>query len=231
MPKISIIVPAYNEEKTIVPILERVNAQKIDGIVLEIIVIDDGSKDNTVALLEARPELYAKLVQEEKNGGKGAAVKAGLVHSTGEFILFQDADLEYDPAEYVNLFRPVTEFGADIVMGSRFAAPKVTRVAYFWNKVGNRLITLLFNILNNTTFTDVYSCYLLYRRDLVPPASLKTLGWEQHAEILSLAIKNADSIYEVPISYHGRTKDEGKKIRAHHIFSVIWTLFSKRLFG
>ena len=231
MTKVSVLVPTYNEERTIVPILERVNAQVIDDIELEVIVIDDGSKDRTVALLEERPELYTKLVKQPANGGKGSAVKAGLPEATGEFILFQDADLEYDPAEYENLFQPVSEFGADIVMGSRFAAPKITRVAYFWNKVGNRLITLVFNVLNNTTFTDVYSCYLLYRRNLVAAESLKTLGWEQHAEILSIAVKRADSIYEVPVSYHGRTKGDGKKIRAHHIFSIVWTMFSRRLFG
>jgi glycosyltransferase involved in cell wall biosynthesis len=231
MTKISVIVPAYNEEKTIIQLLERVAEQKIDGVELEVVVIDDGSKDGTVALLEARPELYAQLVKQPKNGGKGAAVKVGLAAASGEFILFQDADLEYDPAEYDRLFRPVLELEADIVMGSRFAAPAVTRVSYFWNKVGNRLITLIFNILNNTTFTDVYSCYLLYRKILVDPTHLRTLGWEQHAEILSLAVRGAKAIYEVPISYHGRTKDEGKKIRAHHIFAVVWTMFARRLSG
>ena len=165
-----------------------------------------------------------------KNGGKGAAVKAGLNCATGDYILFQDADLEYNPAEYGKLVQPVFEYEADIVIGSRFLAPEVTRVAYFWNKVGNRLITLIFNILYNTTFTDIYSCYLLCRRDLLQPDQLKTIGWEQQAEILSRTVKRAKSIYEVPISYHGRTIEEGKKIRAHHIFSVIWTMISLRLF-
>jgi glycosyltransferase involved in cell wall biosynthesis len=231
MIKISIIIPAFNEEATIIQLLEVVNRQSIDGVELEILVIDDGSQDSTVELLEANPKLYSKLIKQQKNGGKGAAVKAGLEHAGGEFVLFQDADLEYDPDEYAKLFDPVINLDADIVMGSRFSAPTVTRVSYFWNKVGNRLITLFFNILNNTTFTDIYSCYLLYRRNLINPAELQTTGWEQHAEILSKSVKRARAMYEVPISYHGRTLEEGKKIRAHHVIGVFWTIFTKRFFS
>lgn len=230
MIKISVIIPAYNEEQTIVPLLEKVSAQSVDGFELEVLVIDDGSKDSTLDLLAANPNLYTTLIRQPQNGGKGAAVKAGLEAATGEFILFQDADLEYDPAEYAKLFQPVLDHEADVVMGSRFAAPAVTRVAYFWNKVGNHLITLIFNILNNTTFSDTYSCYLMYRRSMIDPSELKTTGWEQHAEILSKAVKAAKSMYEVPISYHGRTMEEGKKIRAHHIVAVVWTMISQRLF-
>ena len=230
MLKLSIIVPAYNEEANIIQILSKVQAQRIEGLKIEVIVVDDGSSDRTVEYLEANPVLYSRLIKMNKNGGKGAAVKAGLNCATGDYILFQDADLEYNPAEYGKLVQPVFEYEADIVIGSRFLAPEVTRVAYFWNKVGNRLITLIFNMLYNTTFTDIYSCYLLYRRDLLQPDQLKTTGWEQHAEILSRTVKRAKSIYEVPVSYHGRTIEEGKKIRAHHIFAVIWTMISLRLF-
>ena len=227
---LSVIVPAYNEEATIADILALVNAQKMDGVTLEVIVVDDGSRDRTVEILEADPKLYSKLVKMPRNGGKGAAVKAGLEQATGDYVLFQDADLEYSPNEYPKLLRPVFEFGADLVMSSRFAAPEFTRVAYFWNKVGNRLITLFFNILNNTTFTDIYSCYLLFRRDLVPAGQLTRMGWDQHAEILSIARQSARNIYEVPISYHGRTFEEGKKIRPHHVFGVFWTIFVRRFF-
>ena len=153
---------------TILEVLREVQAQRIDDVIFEVIVIDDGSKDATVTLLEENPGLYSKLIKMEKNGGKGAAVKAGLSVASGDYVLFQDADLEYSPDEYKALLMPVLRFDADLVMSSRFAAPAYTRVAYFWNKIGNHLITLFFNILNNTTFTDIYSCYMLFRRDLVP---------------------------------------------------------------
>ena len=228
MIKISIIIPAYNEEKTILSLLERVAAQNIAGCELEIIVIDDGSKDLTRSLLEQNPHLYHKLILQAKNGGKGAAVKAGLLAAGGDYILFQDADLEYDPADYAKLFEPVLRFDADIVIGSRLVASPITRVSYFWHRVGNRFITLFFNVLNNSTFTDIYTCYLLYRRSLVDPQKLMTTGWEQQAEILSLAVRNAQAMYEVPVNYYGRTYAEGKKIRAIHVFGILQTIVAKR---
>jgi len=231
MTTISIIVPAYNESSSILGVLERIREQSIDGFRHEVIVVDDGSSDGTGNLLADNPDLYDKFIRLEVNGGKGAAVKAGLKEATGEYILFQDADLEYDPADYGKLFLPIARFEADLVMGSRMVAPEYTRVSYFWNKVGNWVITLTFNILNNTTFTDIYSCYLMYRRDLVDPDTLVSEGWEQHAEILSIAAANARNMYEVPISYHGRTLEEGKKIRAHHAVAVIWMIIKKRLFS
>ncbi len=230
MTTLTVLIPAYNEEATILEILSAVKAQKIDGVTLEVIVVDDGSKDRTVELLEANPQLYTKLIRQPRNGGKGAAVKAGLKQAGGDYVLFQDADLEYDPADYGKLMKPVLTFDADVVMGSRFVAPEFTRVSYFWHKVGNRLITLMFNIFNNTTFTDVYSCYLLFRRSLVDPDRLQTMGWEQHAEILSRSVAAGKAFYEVPISYRGRTYEEGKKIRAHHAIAVIWTIIRMRLF-
>ena len=231
MTKVTILVAAYNEEKTIVQVLERVNEQVVPGVSFEIIVVDDGSNDATVTLLEQNPKLYTRLVKMPSNGGKGAAVKAGLAVATGEYILFQDADLEYDPADYAKLLMPVTRFSADVIMGSRIAAPPCTRVAYFWHKIGNRFITLLFNVINNTTFTDIYTCYLIFRRSLVKPEELKTSGWEQQAEILTLAVKRSKVYYEVPICYYGRTYEEGKKIRAHHMVAVIRTIASRGLFG
>jgi len=228
MTKITILVPAYNEEKTIIQVLRCVNEQIVPGVDFEIIVVDDGSKDSTVKLLEQNPKLYTRLIKMPGNGGKGAAVKAGLAEATGEYILFQDADLEYDPADYARLLMPVQRFSADVVIGSRIAAPPCTRVAYFWHKVGNRFLTFVFNILNNTTFTDIYTCYLVYRRSLVKPDELKTLGWEQQAEILTKAVKRGKIYYEVPISYFGRTYEEGKKIRARHVFTVLKTIFLER---
>jgi len=230
MVSVSIIVPVFNEQETVTTVLRSVRSVEVDGVSFEVIVIDDGSTDLTQERLSAEPSLYDRLITMQRNGGKGAAVKAGLEQASGDYILFQDADLEYDPADYSKLLDPVNNFDADIVFGSRMIASPMTRVSYFWHKVGNRLITLIFNVLNNTTFTDVYSCFLLYRRSLVDPASLKTMGWEQHAEILSLAVRNAKIIYEVPISYFGRSYGEGKKIRGHHALAVIWTILRKRLF-
>jgi glycosyltransferase involved in cell wall biosynthesis len=228
MTKVTILIPAYNEEKTIIQVLRCVNEQIVPGVDFEIIVVDDGSKDSTVKLLEQNPKLYTRLIKMPRNGGKGAAVKAGLAEATGEYILFQDADLEYDPADYARLLMPVQRFSADVVIGSRIAAPPCTRVAYFWHKVGNRFLTFVFNILNNTTFTDIYTCYLVFRRSLVKPDDLKTLGWEQQAEILTKAVKRGKIYYEVPISYFGRTYEEGKKIRARHVFTVLKTIFLER---
>lgn len=231
MTKVSILIPAYNEERTIIQILQRVNEQAVPDVSFEIIVVDDGSQDATVKLLEQHPTLYTRLIKMPRNGGKGAAVKAGLAAATGEYILFQDADLEYDPADYARLLMPVVRFSADVVIGSRIAAPPCTRVAYFWHKVGNRFLTLTFNVLNNTTFTDIYTCYLVFRRSLVEPEDLKTLGWQQQAEILTLAVKRGKVYYEVPISYYGRSYDEGKKIRAHHVVLVIVTIITRGLFA
>ena len=229
MVRVSVIIPAFNEEQTIIQILERVAEQSIEGVDFQRIVVDDGSKDNTVKLLEARPDLFDSLIKQPRNQGKGAAVKAGLKNATGEYILFQDADLEYDPIDYKKLLTPVLRFQADIVIGSRFVAPEFTRVFNFWHKIGNNIISFLFNLLNNTTFSDIYSCYLLYRRTLVDPEELKSTGWEQQAEILSLAVARGKYLYEVPISYFGRSYDEGKKIRGHHIIAVILMIFSKRI--
>jgi glycosyltransferase involved in cell wall biosynthesis len=230
MVTVSVVVPVYNEERTIISLLERVKAVVVPGVAFEVIVVDDGSQDKTRGLLDARPDLYARFIKHAQNRGKGGAVKTALAAAGGDYVLFQDADLEYDPAEYVKLLRPVLEFGAEVVMGSRFLAPEYTRVHYFWHKVGNWVITQSFNVFNNTTFTDIYSCYLLYSRTLIDPAVLTTEGWEQQAEILSRAVAKGRHLYEVPISYHGRGYDEGKKIKAHHAAAVIWTIIRCALF-
>jgi glycosyltransferase involved in cell wall biosynthesis len=229
MTKISVIIPAYNEAATIGQLLESVNRQKIDDVEFEVVVIDDGSTDGTAEILERNPQLYSKLIRQAANLGKGGAVKAGLGVATGDYVLFQDADLEYDPNDYAALLKPVLKFGADIVLGSRVVAPEFTRVHYFWHKVGNWLITLAFNLFNNTTFTDIYSCYLMYRRDLLEPDLLVSNGWSQQAEILSRIVPKAEVIYEVPISYHGRSYAEGKKIRGSDAVSVVWMIFKRRL--
>ena len=231
--KISIIIPCFNEETTIIPLLKSVNKEikKISKVSFEVIVIDDCSQDKTNILLKENNDLYDHLLSLEKNLGKGGAVLCGLEKTSGDYILFQDADLEYRPEDYKALIRTTIDFDADVVMGSRFVAPQFTRVYYFWHKLGNIVLTFIFNILNNTTFTDTYSCYLMYRKQLVPLEKIKTKGWEQHGEILSLAVKNGSAFYEVPITYNGRTYGEGKKIRAFHIFKIVYTMFMTRFFS
>ena len=224
---ISIIIPVFNEEKTIKQILLAVKASKVKLYDFEIIVVEDGSTDKTLDILLSNPGLYSKLIQQKKNQGKGAAIREGILQASGDYILFQDADLEYDPKDFQKLLLMVTKFDADLIIGSRFIAPECTRVYYFWHKIGNKVITLLFNIINNTTFTDIYSCYLLFKKDLLDINDLKSNGWEQQAEILSLLVSLNIKMFEVPISYSGRTYEEGKKIRAHHIIAVIWMIIKK----
>lgn len=228
--RVSVIIPAYNEQATILSLLAEVRAQVVEGVSFQVIVIDDGSKDQTLALLRANPNLYDILIDQPRNQGKGAAVLAGLKVATGDYILFQDADLEYSPSHYGDLVYPILKFGADIVMGSRFMARRYTRVQFFWHKVGNETVTLVFNMLFNTTFTDIYTCYLLYRRDLVKPEELVSRGWEQHAEILCRATRRAKVIYEVPINYQGRSYEEGKKIRVYDAFGVLLMIIRRRFF-
>ena len=222
--------PARNEETTIIPLLEAVqqSIRTIANATFEVIVVDDASTDHTPSLLSENKGLYDELIALKDHSGKGGAVIRALQIASGDFVLFQDADLEYDPREYKKLLVPVVEFNADVVMGSRFLAPEWTRVHYFWHLMGNRLITLIFNLINNTTFSDIYSCYFLYRTSLFSKEKIKTFGWEQHGEILSLAVKNGGVFYEVPISYRGRTYKEGKKIRARHILKIIYTLLVTR---
>lgn len=227
--RLSVVVPVYNEVNTIAEILSKVRAQAIDEVEIEVVVVDDKSTDGTRELLAQSPELYDIFLENPKNLGKGGAVKRALAAATGDYVLFQDADLEYDPDEYVDLLAPVLNFEADVVMGSRFLAPRWTRVFYFWHKLGNFCITNCFNLLYNTTWTDVYSCYLMFRRDLVDPDELLTLGWQQQAEIIGKVCRRGKRFFEVPISYNGRSYEEGKKIRWYHILGVLSTMLRVRL--
>lgn len=226
---LSILVPVFNESKVVLELLEKVNAQKIDDIEFQILIIDDGSTDNTVQLLKSRSDLYTDLITLPENRGKGAAIMTGIEAAKGDYILCQDADLEYDPRDYGTLLFPITNYQADIVLGSRLIAPQYTRVHYYWHKIGNRFITFVFNILNNTTFTDIYSGYFLFKKSLVNAAELNAEGWEQQAEILSNAVAAGTVYYEVPISYHGRTYEDGKKIKYYHVFAIIWMILKRRL--
>ena len=226
--QISIIIPVYNEDKSILEILKRIHAKVDSQNNFEIIVINDGSTDNTLRVLEENNTLYNQLITYETNYGKGNAVKKGLEVSKGEYIFFQDADLEYDPIELNRFIKVINLFQPDLIIGSRLNYSEYTRSHNILNKFGNRVISLVFNLTYNTTFTDIYSCYACYKKDLLNEKDLKTKGFDQHAEILCKVVRNGKKFYEVPISYNGRTHEEGKKIKFYHIFSVLYRIIVER---
>ena len=225
---LSIIIPVFNEEKTIVEILEKIKKNSSSEIQYEVIVIDDGSTDKTKKLLEDNKNLFDKLLSNETNKGKGFSVKKGILNSTGSHIIFQDADLEYDPSDYKKFEKIFLEFEADGIIGSRFVYANYTRSHNILNKIGNKILTLIFNLLYNTTFTDIYSCYFAFKKDLLDVNSLQTEGFEQHAEILCKVIKKGNKFYEVPINYNGRNISEGKKIKAHQFLTVLFQIIKRR---
>ena len=219
--KFSFIIPIYNEEKTILQILKKLNSLKFKHFTKEIIVINDGSTDGTLEILKNNNQYYDIIVSNISNKGKGFAVKEGLNKSTGTHIVFQDGDLEYEPSDLLKFEDVFINFDADGIIGSRFKFDKYTRSHNFYNRIGNLILTFFFNILYNTTFTDIYSCYLCFKRDLVSLSQLKSEGFEQHAEILCQVVNKGKKFYEIPINYDGRGYEEGKKIRYYHIFSVL----------
>ena len=222
---ISIIVPVYNEEKTVLDILKKLSNIRKFGYSFQVVVVNDGSTDNSEKILNENKDLIDKLITNEVNRGKGYSVKKSLELCDGKYIIFQDADLEYDPNDFLKFFKLIEKFSPDLIIGSRFIYSEYTRSHNFLNKLGNKLITFLFNIIYNTTFTDIYSCYACFRKDLLNVNSLKTSGFEQHAEILCKIVKKGKKFYEIPINYNGRNYDEGKKIKFYHIFGVIFQIF------
>ena len=225
---ISILIPSFNEEKTILNVLNRISKTIDPSINYEVVVINDGSTDNTLELLEQNKNLYNQLITYERNYGKGNAVKKGLEVSKGKYIFFQDADLEYDPIDINKFIKLINRFEPDLIIGSRLNYSEYTRSHNILNKFGNKLITFIFNLFYNTTFTDIYSCYACFKKDLLNEKNLKTKGFEQHAEIICKVIKKGNKFYEVPISYNGRTHEEGKKIKFYHIFAVLFRIVTER---
>ena len=225
---LSIIVPVYNEEKTVIDVLNKIKNNSSNLFKYEIIVIDDGSTDQSRKLLEDNKHLYDKLLVNESNKGKGFSVKKGLLNTSGTHIIFQDADLEYDPADFKKFEKIFLDFNADAIIGSRFIYSNYTRSHNILNKIANIFLTFIFNLLYNTTFTDVYSCYFAFKKDLLNAHELRTEGFEQHAEILCKVIKKGNKFYEVPISYNGRNTSEGKKIKPHHFFLVLFEIIRGR---
>ncbi|MCC7106982.1 MAG: glycosyltransferase family 2 protein [Chloroflexi bacterium] len=224
--KLSVVIPCYNEQATIAELLERVRAAEFDK---QIIVVDDGSTDGTREILRqqaARGDIETHF--REKNGGKGAAVQDGLRRATGEIILIQDADLEYDPADYPSLIRPIVTGKAKVVYGSRFIGEH--KAMYFWHAIGNQSLTLLTNMLFDTTLTDMETCYKVFTRDIAARLRLREPRWGFDPEITAKILKGGDRIYEVPISYAGREYWEGKKITWRDGLRVLWVLIRCRFF-
>ncbi len=209
--KLSVVMPCYNERDTIRDIVAQVLAQPFD---IELLIVDDGSKDGTRDILAdlARELPQVKVVLQERNRGKGAALRRGFQEATGDVVLVQDADLEYDPSEYGRLLQPIVDDKADVVFGSRFAGES-HRVLYFWHSVGNRALTLLSNVATDLNLTDMETCYKVFRREVIQSIALEEDRFGFEPEITAkLAARRGLRIYEVPISYNGRTYDEGKKI-------------------
>ena len=227
--KLSIIIPCYNEDETILTVLQKLNNLKKFYQNIQIIVINDGSKDNSLDILENNKSFFDILINNPTNRGKGNAVKKGLEVADGDYITFQDADLEYDPNDFKKFLNLINMVEPDLIIGSRFNYADYSRSHYILNKIGNKFLTFLFNIIYNTTFTDIYSCYACFKKNLLNNETLKTDGFEQHAEILCRVVKNGKKFYEVPINYNGRSHNDGKKIKFYHIFSVIYQILVGRI--
>ena len=228
--KLSIVIPAYNEERTIHLILDKVRDVVLDhGIAKEVIIVNDGSTDGTITAVQtyiaANPGMGIVLVDQPRNMGKGAAIHKGIELATGEYLMVQDADLEYDPREYNQLLRPVVEGFADVVFGSRFMGHHPHRILFFWHSIGNKFLTSLSNAFNNLNLTDMETCYKLMRSDIAKGLKLreKRFGFEPEVTAKLARVKNA-RIYEVGISYYGRTYAEGKKIGWKDGFRAIWCI-------
>lgn len=226
--KLSIIIPVYNEEATVREIIRRVNAVQLDGIEKEIIAVDDGSQDNSAQIL--RDEAEKGRIQayfHPQNRGKGAAIRTALDHVSGDIVLIQDADLEYDPRDYPQLIAPILEGRATVVYGSRFlGGPR--KAMLFWHMVGNKALTLVTNLLYDTILSDMETCYKVFKTEVIKPISIRSRRFEVEPELTAKILKRGIRIYEVPISYNGREYEEGKKITWKDGFIALWTLVKYR---
>jgi glycosyltransferase involved in cell wall biosynthesis len=224
---LSVIIPVYNEKGTILPVIEHV--LRLD-FVREVIVVDDGSTDGTVELLKnAAFENRVKLIFHDRNRGKGAALRTGFGHVSGDIVTIQDADLEYDPNEFAEMIKPIAAGFADVVYGSRLSGGKPQRVHLFWHKLGNGFLTFMTDLLYNTTLSDMETCYKMFRREVIETITLKSNGFSVEPELTAKICKNKQwRVYEMPISYYGRSYAEGKKITWKHGISALLTLLKYR---
>ncbi len=225
--RVSFIVPAHNEAATIDEVLDRVAALPLDK---QVIVIDDGSTDGTGQIAERRAAKHEIQLLRQPNRGKGAAIRAAIPYVTGEIALIQDADMEYDPADVPALIEPIERGVADVVFGSRLSRGKPQRAYLFWHLVGNRFLSLLTNVLFNTTLSDMETGYKAFRADVLRSLDLRSDGFAIEPEMTAKVCKRKLRIYELPISYYGRTYAEGKEITWRDGFKAIWVLLSVRLF-
>ncbi len=235
--KLSIVIPAYNEGRTIHLILNKVKAvQLIDDIEKEVIIINDCSKDDTEEAIlryqQQNPDLPITYFKHEVNKGKGAALHTGISKATGEYVIIQDADLEYDPREFNILLQPVIEGFADVVYGSRFMGGNPHRILFFWHTIGNKFLTFLSNMFTNLNLTDMETCYKLFKTEMIQSIKLKEnrFGFEPEVTARVARIPNV-RIYEVGISYYGRTYAEGKKINWKDGFRAIYCILKYNLFS
>ena len=229
--KLSVIIPCYNEIHTIEKILNKIKKLSISKI--EVILVDDCSNDGTREKIHDKiinKNLVDKILYHDKNLGKGAAIRTGIKAATGEIIIIQDADLEYDPIEYQKLIKPIMDKKADVVYGSRFLGESEHRVLYFWHRVANAILTILSNIFTNINLTDMETCYKVFKAEIIKNIEIEENRFGFEPEITAKISKLKCRIYEVGISYHGRTYDEGKKIGWQDAFKAIYCIFKYNIF-
>ena len=226
--KVSIVIPCYNELDTIETIVDVVKASPFEN--KEIIIVDDYSKDGTRELVKKKPEGWvSKIVFHDINQGKGAALRTGIKAATGDVVIIQDADLEYDPNEYPKLLKPILDDKADVVFGSRFAGGQAHRVCYFWHMLGNRFLTLLSNMFTNINLTDMETCYKVFKKEIIDQIEIEENRFGFEPEITAKVAKLNCRIFEVGISYYGRTYEEGKKIGWRDGFRAIYAIVKYNL--
>jgi glycosyltransferase involved in cell wall biosynthesis len=226
--RVSVVIPAYNEEATIEEILRSVRAVHVDGVSLETIVVDDGSKDRTGDICRSLPDLI-DIYERQDNQGKGAALRRGIACATGEIVLIQDADLEYSPSDYPRLLAPILAGKADVVIGSRFAGSDAHRVVYFWHMMGNRFLTLLSNVMTDLNLTDMECGYKVFRAEIIKSLVLTENSFGFEPEVVAKVAKRKCRIYEVGVSYYGRTYAEGKKIGVKDGFRALYAIAKHNL--
>ncbi len=224
---LSVVMPVYNEKEFILKIIDKVLGIEL---VKELIIVDDFSTDGTRELLRnAKYDGRVKVYYHEKNMGKGAALRTGFAHITKEVAVIQDADLEYDPNEFKDMIKPIADGAADVVYGSRLSGGKPQRVYMFWHRVGNDFLSFVTNFLYNSTLTDMETCYKMFRKSVIDNIKIKSNDFSVEPELTAKILKNKSlRVYEIPISYYGRTYAEGKKISWMHGFGALWTLLKFR---